>query len=59
MRYHSRKFVLAALTLFVNAGLLVTGNLTDSSYAAVTSAVLLAYMAANVAQKAAAPKVAD
>lgn len=52
MRYRSRKFILAVLTLATNAALLYTGNLTDSSYAAVTSAVLLGYLASNVTQKA-------
>jgi hypothetical protein len=50
----SRKFILALLTLAVSSGLLVAGLLPADTWATVVTTILLAYMTANVAQKATA-----
>lgn len=52
MKYGSRKFILATLSLFVNAGLLLAGAIDAPTYKAIVIATVAAYIVGNVAQKA-------
>lgn len=52
-RYASRKFLLALLTLISSSALVYLGKIDDGVYSAVVIATVGAYLAANVAQKAA------
>ena len=52
MKYGSRKFILAALTLASTTWLVWAGHIADGVYSAVTIATVGVYLAANVGQKA-------
>lgn len=54
MRYASRKFILALLTLASATTLVALDLIADGVYSAVVIACVGAYLAANVAQKATA-----
>lgn len=54
MRYASRKFILAMLTLTSATWLVYSGHIADGVYSAVVIATVGAYIAGNVAQKATA-----
>ncbi len=56
-RLTSRKFVLAVLSLAVNAALAWFGKIDAGVYATVTVATVGAYLTANVAQKKAVTSV--
>jgi len=49
--FKSRKFIVAALSLVVNAALAWFGKIDPGVYATVTVATVGAYLTANVAQK--------
>ena len=53
MRFKSRKFILALLSLLSATALCFYGHIADGVYSAVVIATVGAYMAANVTQKAA------
>lgn len=50
MRYRSRKFLLALLTLISATGLVYMGKIADGVYSAVVIATVAAYIAGNVTQ---------
>lgn len=52
MKFKSRKFILALLSLASATGLCLTGHIADGVYSAVVIATVGAYMTANVTQKA-------
>lgn len=52
IRYGSRKFILALLSLVSATGLVAFGLIADGVYSAVVIATVGAYIAGNVAQKA-------
>jgi hypothetical protein len=52
IRYASRKFILAALSLASATGLVAFGLIADGVYSAVVIATVGAYITGNVAQKA-------
>lgn len=52
MRFHSRKFILALLSLASSTALCFYGHIADGVYSAVVIATVGAYMTANVTQKA-------
>jgi len=53
--FKSRKFIVAMLSLAVNAALAWFSKIDDGVYATVTVATVGAYLAANVAQKKVTP----
>lgn len=52
MRYASRKFIVAMSVIVSATWLVYTGHIADGVYSAVVIAVVGAYLAANVGQKA-------
>jgi hypothetical protein len=52
MRYSSRKFILATLSLLAASVLVWYGRISDGVFSSVVIAAVGAYMAANVGQKA-------
>jgi hypothetical protein len=56
MKYGSRKFLLALLTIASADALLVLGMLDSSVWAAAVGSALALYMAGNVGQRAISPK---
>lgn len=52
MRYSSRKFILAMLSLASASALVWFGRISDGVYSSVVIAAVGAYLAANVGQKA-------
>lgn len=54
MKFTSRKFVLALLSLISASALCYFGHIADGVYSAVVIATVGAYMTANVTQKATA-----
>lgn len=54
MKFQSRKFILALLSLASATGLCLYGHISDGVYSAVVIATVGAYMTANVTQKATA-----
>lgn len=53
LRYLSRKFILSVLSLLSATVLVTCGSISDGVYSAVVIATVGAYIAGNVAQKAA------
>ena len=51
-KFHSRKFIVALLSLLSASALCYFGHIADGVYSAVIIATVGAYMTANVTQKA-------
>jgi hypothetical protein len=59
MRYASRKFILAVLTLLSSTVLVYIDSISDGVYSAVVIATVGAYITGNVAQKAVQGKTSN
>lgn len=56
MKYGSRKFILAVLSLFVSTGLLIDKDISADVWKTVVLGTVAVYISGNVAQKATAKK---